>query len=209
VQLALHQGLSGDEYVSQKAWERATLERCPLHGGADCLWANGTYGRATPAGARVARFLCVRKGVTFSLLPDCLAARLPGTLLEVERVVALCEPDASGNPAPTQESVAAALRPDSTLTSALRWLRRRLLPVRAALAAVRGLDPRRFAGCSPCLLDFRGALGTDCVLVCLREMVESHLPALPHPLGFEHRRFVRPTARRRSPHNLGTDPPHL
>lgn len=209
VQLPLQLSLSGEEYVSQKAWQRATLECCPLHGTADWLWANGTYERATPPGARVARFWCERCRVSFSLLPDCLAARLPGTLGEVECAVAACEPDASGNPAPTQENVAAALRPESTLTAALRWLRRRLLPVRAALAAVRGLEPQRFAGCSPCLLDFRRVLNTDCVLVRLREIAEPRLASLPHPLGFTHRRFVRSTARCRSPHNLGTDPPHL
>ena len=45
----------------------------------------------TPVGTRVARSYCPESHTTFSLLPDCLAARLPGTLKELEAVVAVAE----------------------------------------------------------------------------------------------------------------------
>ena len=46
-----------------------------------CSFArHGTYMRKTPRGTRVARWYCPQSRTTFSLLPDCLAARLPGTL---------------------------------------------------------------------------------------------------------------------------------
>jgi hypothetical protein len=54
------------------------------------------------------------------LLPDHLAARFPGTLSQIEQVVAAVEQ------APSVEAAADRLRGDDiTLASALRWVRRR------------------------------------------------------------------------------------
>ena len=39
-----------------------------------------TYARKMPGGVRVRRFLCPKTRRTVSLLPDCLASHLPGTL---------------------------------------------------------------------------------------------------------------------------------
>ena len=55
------------------------------------LVPHGSYGRKTPAGTRVRRFLCKVSGRTVSMLPDCLAAHLCGKLEEVERVVRAAE----------------------------------------------------------------------------------------------------------------------
>ena len=65
---------------------------CPLHSGGGCGFArHGTYGRTSPPGTRIARWYCPEGHCTFSLLPDCLSARLPGTLAEVEAVVIAVE----------------------------------------------------------------------------------------------------------------------
>jgi len=52
---------------------------------------HGTYERKYPAGAKVARYYCRKGQTTFSLLPDCLAARLPDTLDQVQEVIAAVE----------------------------------------------------------------------------------------------------------------------
>ncbi|MFZ0788621.1 MAG: hypothetical protein WAM94_03245 [Chromatiaceae bacterium] len=48
---------------------------------------HGTYRRVSPLGTRIARWYCPTGPRTFSLLPDCLAARLSGTLSEVEALL--------------------------------------------------------------------------------------------------------------------------
>jgi hypothetical protein len=91
---------------------------------------HGTYGRRTPVGMRIARYYCPTAHETFSLLPDCLASHFPGALDPIEQVVATVEA------ARSVEAAADVLRPDITLPSAVRWVRRRLTPVRCALVAV-------------------------------------------------------------------------
>ena len=46
---------------------------------------------AAARGTRIARWYCPESHTTISLLPDCLAARLPGELDELEAVVAHAE----------------------------------------------------------------------------------------------------------------------
>jgi hypothetical protein len=84
---------------------------------------------------RVARYCCPAAHTSFSLLPDFLAARPPGYLDEVERVVAAVEA------APSVQGAADELRPDIELPGARRWVRRRLGPVRAALLALVTIVP--------------------------------------------------------------------
>ena len=92
VQLRFACELTGDEYVSQGAWQKASLPRCPLHPKGGCGFArHDTYARVTPPGTQIARWYCPTGHRTFSLLPDCLAARLKGTLAEVEAVVRAAE----------------------------------------------------------------------------------------------------------------------
>ena len=60
----------------------------------------------SPPGARIARWYCRREPCTFSLLPDCLAARLCGDLAEVEGVVGAVEQ------AESLEAACTLLRPE-------------------------------------------------------------------------------------------------
>lgn len=201
VQLRLATALTSEEYVRQKNWQQARLDRCPVHGAAECgLRRLGTYGRVEPAGMRVARYYCAAAQTTFSLLPDCLAARLPGDLDEVERVVAAVEA------APSVEAAADKLRPGADLPGAIRWVRRRLSGVRAVLLALVTMSPEHLSGCAPTLHDVGARLGTP-VLRQVRAQAERHLGALAAPVGFGHP--PRPRTRRPPPreHDPGPDPP--
>lgn len=197
---------TSEQYVTQQAWRTATLERCPLHPEGGCgLASHGSYPRVWPVGVRVARLLCPKAGVTISLLPDFLAARLSGTLREVEQVVVAAEGAAS------QEGAAGQVRPADvvdavTLPSALRWLRRRLLPVRAALLTAVTLLPE-LLGCTPTIAALSERLGVSEVLVALRSHAEELLPALCAPLGFRARARRVTVARPAAPHEAGPDPP--
>ena len=139
VQLRYASGLTSDDYISQEAWREATLECCPLHPQGGCSFRRHTpYERKDPPGARVARWYCREGHCTFSLLPDCLAARLPGTLVELEAVVALAEQ------APSLEAAANDARTDDIgLIGAMRWVRRRRDAVHTNLTALKGLMPER------------------------------------------------------------------
>jgi hypothetical protein len=202
VQVRFDAGLTSEEYVSQKGWLAARLERCPFHPEGGCgLARHGTYARVSPAGCLIARFRCPPARTTISLLPDFLCSRLTGSLAEVEAVVATVEV------APTREQASEALRPDIELPGALRWLRRRVRLVHAGLAAAIGLLPTLLAGCKPTVTSVRSALRAEVALVCLRGTLAPHLAALPPPLGFG----ARPARRRPSPTALqqetGPDPP--
>jgi hypothetical protein len=201
VQLRFACELTGEEYVSQRAWQRASLPRCPLHPKGGCGFArHGTYGRVTPPGTRIARWYCPAGHRTFSLLPDCLAAQLTGTLAEVEAVVCAVE-QASSLEAACQE-----LRRDIELPGVLRWARRRVQAVRAALHALKGLLPERFP-CAPTLLAFAACLGVTEVLLALRPIGEPFLQNLSSPLGFRPRRTPVGGRGRARQHRVGPDPP--
>ena len=116
VQIRSETDLTDEEYVTRKAWRDATAPACPFCPSGGCqLVSHETYPRQTPPGTRERRFRCRASGRTVSLLPDCLAARLRGSLAQVEQVVREAEQ------APSREAAANALRPDSvTLPTALR-----------------------------------------------------------------------------------------
>ena len=191
--------LSGEAYVARGAWRDASLATCPRHPRGGCgLVRHGTYPRRTPAGMRIARYYCPTAQETFSLLPDCLASRLPGTLDAVETVVATVES------ARSVEAAAEALRPDITLAAAVRWLRRRLIPVRRALVAIVTLIPDRLTGDAR-LATVRLALGTPSALVALRTHAAPHLAMLPTPLGFHPRVSRRDALASAGPHGRGAD----
>ena len=198
--------LTSEQYVTQQAWRTATLERCPLHPEGGCgLGGHGSYPRIWPIGIRVARLLCPKAGVTISLLPDFLAARLSGTLAEVEQAVVTAEG------AESLEVAAGRVRPATvvdavTLPSALRWLRRRLVPVRAALRALVTLLPELF-GCAPTVAAVGERLGVSAVLILLRSRAVGHLGALTAPLGFRARATRSGRRRPLPPHEAGPDPP--
>ncbi len=202
MQVRFDSGLTSEEYVSQKGWLAARLERCPFHPEGGCgLARHGTYPRVSPPGCLIARWWCPKAHTSISLLPDFLCARLTGSLAEVEAVVAAAEV------APTQEAASEALRPDIELPGALRWLRRRIRLVHGGLATAIGLLPGLLAGCKPTVNSVRSALGAEVALVRLRLELAPHLGALPPPLGFG----PRPLRRRPSPTALqqetGPDPP--
>ena len=181
MQLRYQTGLTGEQYVSTEAWRHARLDRCPNHPrpGSCSLARHGTYLRKRPAGVLIARWYCPQSHTTFSLLPDCLAARLSGTLRELEAVVVHAEQAASLMQAADQ-----VRRDDITLPGAMRWLGRRVRLVRQALRAVIGLLPQHLAGCRAELTACRQRLDSEAALVALRSLAAPWLPALPAPLGF-------------------------
>ncbi len=202
MQLRFASNLTGEEYVSQQAWRNASLTRCPLHPKGGCGFArHGTYERLSPPGTRIARWYCPQGHRTFSLLPDCLAARLPGTLAEVEAVVGAVEQ------AESVEGACSQLRLDIELPGVLRWVRRRVRAVYAALNTLKGLMPERFAGCEPKLSAFAERLGLDVVLQALRQIAAPYLASLPAPLGFSPLRPRAGELDRAHQQAVGPDPP--
>ncbi len=167
VQLRYETGLTGERYVTGGAWRRARLERYPNHPRGGCSLArHGTYERKTPPGTRIARWYCPESHTTFSLLPDCLAARLPGTLDALEAVVVAAEG------ARSQEEAANELRRDAVeLPGAMRWVRPRVRLVHNVLARVIGLIPDRLAGCAATMGAVRERLKSDSALMKLRGLV--------------------------------------
>lgn len=121
--------------------------------------------------------------MTFSALPDCLSARLSGTLVSLEREVLRVE---------TALSLAAAVReerPEVGLAGVLRYYGRRVRRVHQALAAIRGLYPQIFGTVAAATVaTFAGVLRSGpsgpSVLSGLRQEAQSHLAYLPAPLGF-------------------------
>lgn len=202
VQLRYATGHTSADYVSRQAWREASLPRCPNHPRGGCSFArHGTYPRKTPAGTRIARWYCPESHTTFSLLPDCLAARLPGTLDELEHVVALAER------APSLEAAAAVLRLDIELPGALRWLRRRIRKVQRCLVIVIGLLPAPLAGCAATMTALRACLGQEAALTLLRSLITDQLAYLPSPVGFHPLATRRGNPVLASQQPMGPDPP--
>ena len=207
MQLRYETGLTGEQYVIARAWRDARLERCPNHPHGGCSLArHGTYKRKEPEGARVARWYCRESHTTFSLLPDCLAARLPGTLDDLEAVVVAAEE------ARSLEAAANELRrPEDDgaveLPGAMRWVRRRVRLVHAVLARVIGLIPDRLAGCAATMAAVRERLKSDSALMKLRGLVAGQLRALPAPLGFQPHGIGVGGRNPALQHSMGPDPP--
>ena len=203
MQIRLETALTGEEYVRRRAWRYARPPACPWHG-AECKLAwHGTYQRRRPKGARVRRFRCRRSGRTVSLLPDCLAAHLSGTLPEVEATVRAAEQ------APTLAAAVEKARPTGGGARAAKdWVRRRLRRVRACLELLRTLEPDRYGPVAPTLEAFGAALGTVAVLVRLRTVEAARLDKLPAPVGFRAaRNQAAGAAPAKQPHKTGLDPP--
>jgi hypothetical protein len=203
VQLRFDTGLTSEEYVSRQAWRDATLKRCPLHPQGGCGFErHGTYERVDPPGAQIARWYCREGHCTFSLLPDCLAARFRGSLAEFEDAVACAEQGES------LERTADRLRADlSDLFAAVRWLHRRRKLLEHLFILLRGLVPELFAGCVPRVSVFRAALQCDSALVRLRAIAAPWLAVLPPPLGFGPWPPRGGGPRPPRQHSIGPDPP--
>ena len=203
MQLRYETGHTGEEYVRAQAWRDATLERCPNHPLGNCSLArHGTYTRKTPRGTHIARWYCPESHTTFSLLPDCLAARFPDELDTLEAVVAHAEQ------APSLAAAADALRRDAVeLPGAMRWVARRVRLVHHVLSIVIGLLPEHLMRCVAEVGAVRTRLETDIALRTLRVLTAEQLPALPAPLGLRPHRLGTTNRNRAHQHNMGPDPP--
>jgi hypothetical protein len=201
VQLRHSTTLTSKEYVTHTAWHQARLDVCPRHPEGGCGFAShGTYPRVKPPGMRVARWYCPKAQMTFSLLPDCMCARMGGSLGETERVVALSERRGV-------EKAAMELRVGEVeLPGALRWLRRRRLGVHAALLALITALPGQLGTVAE-IGAMRRALSKQRLLVALREIGTAHLQSLPPPLGFGRRVAARAERGNRPQHETGRDNP--
>lgn len=202
VQLRFATGLTSEEYVTRQAWREARLDRCPRHPHGGCGFSrHGTYPRVNPPGTRIARWYCPLSHQTFSLLPDCLAARHSGTLVEFEAAVE------HATAAPSLEAAAATCRPEIELPGVLRWLRHRINAVQAILVVVRGLLPAVFGTCAPTLAAFRAGLAVEWVLLALRAIAADHLGQLSPPLGFRPPLSADGEPPLAVQHRAGPDPP--
>ena len=201
MQIRFATDLSADEYVRRRAWQDARLGNCPLHSKGGCGFArHGSYSRQSPEGTKIARWYCPQGHSTFSLLPDCLSSRLPGSLIDVETAINEVEN------APSQEAAVFGLRIDVGLTGVLRWIRRRLFLIHATLRLLTKLVPA-FKDCPPSIFSFKAALGVEYVLPALRMSAGPYLYVLPPPVGFGPRPQRKKRKKPPFQHKTGTDPP--
>ncbi len=168
--------LSVEEYIEQEAWEEAKLTCCPFHPEGGCCFArHGSYPRKFPNYCLVVRYYCADAHQSISLLPDLFTSRLPGTLDEVEHAVNIAEISGS------LEEAAFTLRPEISLVSGLRWLKRRLGYVDEILTILTGLFATEF---SPELRSFRKLFRVKNVLREMRSFARDFLQVLPPIVGF-------------------------
>jgi hypothetical protein len=207
VQLRLKSTLTCEEYISHSAWLSANLVSCPVHARGGCRFRScGTYERRRPAGLRIRRWYCPKAHRTFSLVPDFAASRISSSLHDIEQVAIEVE-RAREQTGYSLVLAARALRPNIEPEGAVRWVRRRLRWVEAALAVLMGLAPQLLAGCEPTLASVRAALGCGCVLVRAREIAAAQLAHLAAPVGFAPlAKRMRRRGKRRA-HKTGPDPP--
>ena len=137
--------------------------------------------------------------MTFSALPDCMAARVAGSLDEVEQVALLAESKGV-------EAAAQDLRTEIDLPGAMRWIRRRRDAVRVGLLALITALPGRLGTISR-IQAVRTVLESERALVALREIGADHLQALSYPLGFRRPRHLRARRDLVTQHETGPDPP--
>ena len=197
---------TSEDYVTGRLWRLARLPHCPWHPRGGCRLArHGTYERADPPGALIARWYCPLERRTVSALPDALASHQRGTLADVGATIRAIE--RAGSVA----CAARTIRQDIELPGALRYLGRLSRRVRAALVAIKGLEPRLFVGLSPTLAAFAERLDVDVVAVpaTLRARSARHLLGLPSPIGFAPRRIGSGHDGAPSPHRSGRDPPSV
>ena len=172
MQIPLRTRSTVEAYIANREWRDADLSTCPVHPSGGCSFSrHGSYARAAPQGLRIARWYCPEARQTFSLLPDFLAARLPGLLDTIETCVAAVQSARSA------EAAADLVRgPEVTLPGAIRWLRRRVQAVRTGIAAVANLTPE---------LPVNIGIGQTGFLRALRRSLPmTVLSYVPAPLGF-------------------------
>jgi hypothetical protein len=145
--------------------------------------------------------------MTFSLIPDCLAARMPGTLEQVEQAAAGVQ--RARQQGASLEQQAEALRPPSESPdaveprSAVAWMKRRHRAVVVALVGVIAVMPEVFEACEPTLAAVSERVDDgNGVLLALRRMAGERLGEIPTSVsvGPKGRGGGGPNSRRR----LGT-----
>lgn len=199
VQLRFGPWFTSETYVSERGWLQANLERCPVHPEGGCGFRRHTaYRRVWPEGALIARWYCPDASITFSLLPDFLAAGIKGPLAEIAEVAAAVEAG------PSLEAVAAELRPDVTLPAAIRWTRRRVRWFREAATIARGVVGE-LLGARPVPSALAEALAVEpgAVLDELRARMAAHLRSLARPTGLCPRWRTRAIAEGRNNRSRG------
>lgn len=177
MQIPLRTSSTIEGYVATREWRRAHLSCCPLHPHGGCsLRRHGSYARLTSPGVRIARWYCPQGRTTFSLLPDFLAARLPGLLATIERAVTVTASTRS------MEVAADVLRgSEVNLPGAVRWLRRRVTAVRRSITAVKLVAPLL----APDVLECAASGDDTPILPELRRALPlTALNCIPAPLGF-------------------------
>ena len=178
-----------------------------MHPAGGCGYArHGTYERKRPAGMYVARWYCRQAHTTLSLLPQFMAARMPGTVAELEEVVAVAEQ------ARSLEEAANQLRTDDVaLASAMCWVRRRVRAVHRNLVALLGLLPDLLGGVTPTVTALRAHLRQPDVLVACRQLAGPQLAHLAAPVGLQppasHRRYPNLLFQQHRGTASGADPP--
>lgn len=182
MQLPYHTALSGSQYVIQKEWLNASLDCCPNHRKESCSFQrHGHYKRKTAHGyAWIVRYYCKDSHMTFSLLPDCFAARMPGTLDELEQTALLFEAGGSA------QQVTDAVRENCQVEPGgkRRWSLRRLSVLLGCLTVLLPVLDFSFVRKPIQLSVLRDHLSTDRVLVELRRRCLNNLQKLPPPIGF-------------------------
>ena len=167
------------EYIDTKGWRLASSPPCQCGKGEDCVMTfHGTYARKHPEYMEVPRWRCRLADTTFSKLPDCLAAQMPGALQHLEDIVVAWSGGAS------LASLAREFFSRSSTSAGRRHVKRTILAVERCLRPVPGLRPDLFSGFPVGLMAMREQLGTTSLLVDLREQCEPLLPVLRRPLGF-------------------------
>lgn len=124
--------------------------------------------------------------MTFSLLPDFLAAGVKGSLAAIAEVAAAVEAG------PSVEAVASALRPDVGLVAAVRWVQRREVWFAEGVTVARGVLGE-LRGVQPVPSEVAEALGVMAagVLGLLRIKMAPCLGLVAHPTGLCPRWLVR------------------
>jgi hypothetical protein len=113
----------------------------------------------------VARWYCPTERRSFSLLSDCLAAKLTGTLAEVEAVLRVAAQ------APSLEAACGTWRSDIELPGALGWMRRRVQAVGLLVCQGKGMPPQpdragRAGACGPALARWHCASAWGALAPC-------------------------------------------
>ncbi len=170
VQVRLATLSTGEDYVTEKQWLRATLRACPWHPEGGCGFCrHGTYPRVRPRETLIARWYCPTARRTVSALPDALASHFSGTLAEIEAHVLAVEQSAS------LAAAASTRRLEIELPGALRYLSRLCKAVHKALNICRGLQPTALSGVPATLVGFAHGLDEEHVLTRLRHLMTPYL----------------------------------